>query len=100
MGIGNIVPEPNVFVAGSMFVARRAALTALASLELDEGEFETEAGQTDGTLAHAVERVLTFSAAAAGLRVAAKPAAAAGSSGDLAFRSHVEYRFAPRSDIL
>jgi lipopolysaccharide biosynthesis protein len=100
MGVGNITPEPNVFVAGSMFVARRAALTALASLELDDDEFETEAGQTDGTLAHAVERVLTYSAAAAGLRVAAKPNSAAGSQDDLAFRSNVEYRFAPRSDIL
>jgi Rhamnan synthesis protein F len=99
MGIGPIVPDPNVFVAGSMFVARREALSALLSIGFSDDEFEAEMGQTDGTMAHAVERAMTYSAAAYGLRVAGKPASAAGSYGDLAFGGNLKYRFAPRSDI-
>jgi len=99
MGCGQIVPNPNVFVAGTMFVARRNALAPLYSLDLSQAEFEAESGQIDGTFAHAVERALTFSAAAQGLRVAGKPASAAGSHSDLVFGGALAYRFAPRSDI-
>lgn len=52
------------FVAGSMFYARKEALEPIVNLHLFENDFETEAGQTDGTMAHAVERALS-----AGLRV-------------------------------
>jgi len=98
MGVGEIVPDPNVFVAGSMFVARREALSALLSIDLSDDEFEPEMGQMEGTLAHALERALTFSAAAQGFRVSGKPASAAGSCSDLSFGANREYRFAPRSD--
>ena len=52
-----VISQP--FVAGTMFYARVSALQPLLNLSIDEDEFEQEAGQVDGTLAHAIER--TFS---------------------------------------
>jgi lipopolysaccharide biosynthesis protein len=50
------------FVAGSMFFARVTTLLPLLGLELRDEEFEVEAGQVDGTMAHAVERAISISA--------------------------------------
>lgn len=54
------------FVAGTMFFARVDALLPLLSLAIKESDFEAEAGQTDGTLAHALERAISISSAAKG----------------------------------
>lgn len=53
--------KPLNFVAGTMFFARMAALYPLLNLAIDEEDFEPEAGQTDGTRAHALERVISIS---------------------------------------
>lgn len=45
-----------LFIAGSMFWARVSALNGIDIL-VDESEFELEAGQKDGTLAHTIERI-------------------------------------------
>jgi lipopolysaccharide biosynthesis protein len=53
------------FFAGTMFIARIAALSPLMKLGFCSQDFEEEKGQTDGTLAHAIERGFALSAAAA-----------------------------------
>ncbi|WP_027492978.1 rhamnan synthesis F family protein, partial [Rhodanobacter sp. OR444] len=68
------IPAPDVerdsFTAGSMLWLRPAALRPLLDAHLGVEEFEPEAGQLDGTLAHAVERVLTLAADAGGFHTA------------------------------
>jgi len=46
------------FVAGTMMIGRVDAVSPLLHLGLTANNFETEAGQLDGTLAHAVERMI------------------------------------------
>lgn len=66
MGIAidkNLVLE---FPSGSMFWARSAAIRPLLDLELDYADMAAERGQVDGTVAHAVERIVLMVAEAAG----------------------------------
>jgi glycosyltransferase involved in cell wall biosynthesis len=60
MGVNSEQLRGLSFVAGSMFFVRVSALQPLLNLSLDD-EFEPESGQTDGTMAHAVERVFPAS---------------------------------------
>ena len=48
------------FPAGSMIWGNMRAFDSLLKLNLDENLFENEAGQLDGTLAHAIERCLLY----------------------------------------
>jgi lipopolysaccharide biosynthesis protein len=57
------------FPAGGMFFARWAALRPLLSLDISDTMFEAEAGQSDGTMAHAIERVFSLSARFQGLTI-------------------------------
>jgi len=50
------------FVAGTMFFARIDALKPMMSLGLTDDDFDIEAGQVDGTFAHAIERIISVSA--------------------------------------
>jgi O-antigen biosynthesis protein len=54
------------FPTGSMFWARGAALKPLLDLGLSFDDFPVETGQTDGTLAHAIERLFLHSCERAG----------------------------------
>lgn len=48
------------FPAGTMFIAKYAALKKLFDLNLKQNDFESEAGQVDGTLAHSIERCICY----------------------------------------
>lgn len=58
------------FVAGTMFIARTEVFEPLVRLGFDDAAFEPEAGQKDGTLAHALERAMALSVKASGMRLA------------------------------
>jgi lipopolysaccharide biosynthesis protein len=57
------------FVAGSMFFVRSDALLPLLKLNMPDTAFEPEAGQRDGTMAHAYERAFAVSNFAAGFKL-------------------------------
>jgi hypothetical protein len=67
MGLDIPRTAPLDFPAGSMFWARTATLRPLLDTGIQLSEFPEEAGQVDGTLAHAVERLYFVSCEAAGL---------------------------------
>lgn len=58
------------FFAGTMFIARVAAIAPLLTLGIDDRHFEHEEGQIDGTFAHAVERLFGIAVASGRYRMA------------------------------
>ncbi|PJK11582.1 hypothetical protein CO608_03440 [Lysobacteraceae bacterium NML08-0793] len=66
LGLPAADTENELFAAGSMYWLRLEALRPLLDAHLDEAEFEPEAGQVDGTLAHAIERIVLKTIHAAG----------------------------------
>ena len=61
-----VLDETTKFPAGTMFWGRTAAFEALVPLKVEDLPFETELGQIDGTLAHALERSMGAIAIGAG----------------------------------
>lgn len=93
MGLPNVRPEHDWFAAGSMFYVRSEALRALLQLPFAEGDFEAEAGQVDGTLAHAIERAFSIAVRESGYFIAEsnKPTSPVGNG-------RTDYGYAARSD--
>lgn len=58
------------FAAGSMFWAKPHGLAWVAKLELDAHDFELEQGGTDGSTAHAFERMMGYILSHIGQRIA------------------------------
>jgi len=69
------------FPAGSMYWIRGFVLQGLRSLALTREDFEVEAGQIDGTTAHAVERLIGILTEEAGFDLAERPSLPHVSSG-------------------
>jgi hypothetical protein len=70
--------KPFSFPAGGMFWAQTNGLTRFASLALEEASFEDEPIPIDGTLAHALERMISHLVVASGAKVLPILAKAAG----------------------
>lgn len=70
VGITGTPTAHDRFIAGSMFWARLEALRPLLDAHLAVAEFESEAGQLDGTFAHAIERVMALVCTASGFKLA------------------------------
>lgn len=65
----DLVPESLRFAAGSMYWVRGFVLQGLRALNLTADDFHEEAGQIDGTTAHAIERAIGILTEEAGLRL-------------------------------
>ncbi|QIB34486.1 rhamnan synthesis F family protein [Ancylobacter pratisalsi] len=70
MGIVEPLPDAFDFPLGTMFWARPQALRPLLDLGLDWADYPTEPLPGDGTLLHAIERLMPFVARKAGLNMA------------------------------
>ncbi|MCC4620669.1 glycoside hydrolase family 99-like domain-containing protein [Xanthomonas cassavae CFBP 4642] len=64
------VTEQDLFASGSMFWAKLDALRPVLDAHLQPDDFESEQGQIDGTLAHAIERFLGRAVTESGYRIA------------------------------
>lgn len=63
----DLEPKKLRFAAGSMYWVRGFVLQGLRSLNLTAADFDKEAGQVDGTTAHAIERIIGILCEEAGL---------------------------------
>ena len=68
MGVADPLPPFFDFPVGTMFWARAAALKPLLDLKFDWEDYPSEPAPIDGTILHAVERLLPFAARHAGYR--------------------------------
>lgn len=70
LGVSDVPEGYFDYPAGSMFWARTAAIRDILEAGIALEDFPEEAGQTDGTLAHCLERMLALAARRAGFRAA------------------------------
>lgn len=64
-----IDPDQLKFASGSMYWARGFVLQGLRAFNLQAADFDEEAGQVDGTTAHAIERILGIVTEEAGFQL-------------------------------
>jgi lipopolysaccharide biosynthesis protein len=57
------------FIAGSMFWFKPSAIALILNLDLNEMDFPQESGQKDGTMSHALERLIGLVAKKQGFQV-------------------------------
>lgn len=68
LGLSDINKDLTLFASGSMYWVRLDAMRSLLDTHLGEWDFEGEHGHEDGTLAHAIERVINLIVASSGFR--------------------------------
>jgi lipopolysaccharide biosynthesis protein len=68
-GWSSLDMEADAFAAGTMFFVRRRNLDPMLALGLNRDDFEVEAGQRDGTMAHALERMFALAVLREGGRI-------------------------------
>ena len=73
IGIPCSDPAHETFVSGSMFWVRLESLRTLLDADLASSDFDEESGQVDGTLAHAIERVVSLCVRHAGFMTQDSP---------------------------
>lgn len=91
-GIAAPDPQTDTFIAGSMFWVRLEALRPILDAHLQPSLFDTENGQLDGTLAHAIERCFSIAARHGGFEEI-DTATLLGEN----FNTHTDYPYAKRS---
>lgn len=92
LGMDQPTSESDLFPSGSMFWARLDALRPLLDAHLEDWEFEEEGGQIDGTLAHAIERVIGLCARQSGFKMSSAESVCGEGPGSAPER----YPYAPR----
>jgi lipopolysaccharide biosynthesis protein len=70
MGMTESLPECFDFPLGTMFLARAAAIKPLIELGLQWEDYPQEPLPNDGTILHAIERLMPFVVAHAGFTMA------------------------------
>ena len=65
----NNLPEYFIFPVGGMFIVRSDALASIKDLEMNYDYFPSEPVPIDGTILHAIERILPFIVQKAGYKV-------------------------------
>ncbi len=100
-GWKSIDTQTDVFAAGTMFFVRRKSFDSILALNVTRDEFEAEAGQKDGTMAHALERMFGLVILREGGRIIDTDmllnGAASASGEDFAFAVKTDYLYR-RSD--
>ena len=94
-GWSGIRQDSDVFAAGTMFFVRRSSLDPLLALGFERDDFEPEAGQVDGTLAHALERMFALVILREGGRITDTGAFEAGR-----WSANTDFDFAVKTDYL
>ncbi|MEL6858023.1 MAG: rhamnan synthesis F family protein [Pseudomonadota bacterium] len=71
LNLEQTVMKESKFVAGTMFYGRLSVFQILIDAGISANDFDPERGQIDGTLAHAIERVMGILVTNSGMRLAA-----------------------------
>lgn len=98
----DVDPQALLFPSGSMYWCRGFILQGLRSLNLCAEDFDPEAGQIDGTTAHAIERMIGLLSTEAGYSMIETTSIETGAGSDRALvaRFDLSEEISPRATVL